>query len=159
MVVESRRAAELAGVKINNGFAKKAIGGGMDAFTAGDVFTIPEDFTGKVYRTPIGENFAEFILVKVTNNGKESAKRLYPSFFSRNLQIVNAETGEPIGRKRNEGAPCTDYMSCATQEDGMNALRGKTIKVDNEETYDIHVYGQAPNVTKKQKFFKLSYVE
>lgn len=93
-------------------------------FELGDTFTIPTQF--QVYEEKIGECANQFIFVETVNG---NIKKLYPSQLSRIVSIYNSD-GLPTGCKiYADGTASQLYRQFGTVADGMNALKGKTIRV------------------------------
>lgn len=93
-------------------------------FELGDTFTIPTQF--QVYEEKIGECANQFIFVGTVNG---NIKKFYPSQLSRIVSIYNSN-GLPTGCKiYADGIASQLYRQFGTVADGMNALKGKTIRV------------------------------
>lgn len=93
-------------------------------FELGDTFTIPTQF--QVYEEKIGACTNQFIFVETVNG---NIKKLYPSQLSRIVSIYNSD-GSPTGCKiYADGTASQLYRQFGTVADGMNALKGKTIRV------------------------------
>ena len=158
--VEIARIAGMPGAVKSDAFSEKAIRGAVNTFERGDVFTLPKDFTGKVLALPItgSDNKPEFLMVEVTAvNGDKSVKRLYPSTFAKSLAVVDAETGKRVGSAKAEGQPCLDYTSKLNQAEGMDLLKGKTIKVAEVRNEYVHVFNGKPEETRQTSFLTFEY--
>ena len=111
------------GTKRVSGFSG-GIPGEPCGFELGDTFTIPTQF--QVYEEKIGECANQFIFVETVNG---NIKKFYPSQLSRIVSIYNSD-GLPTGCKiYADGTASQFYRQFSTVTDGMDALRGKTIRV------------------------------
>lgn len=111
------------GTKRVSGFSG-GIPGEHCGFELGDTFTIPTQFL--VYEEKIGECANQFIFVETVNG---NIKKFYPSQLSRRVSIYNSD-GLPTGCKiYADGTASQFYKQFGTVVDGMNALKGKTIRV------------------------------
>ena len=111
------------GTKRVSGFSG-GIPGEPCGFELGDTFTIPTQF--QVYEEKIGECANQFIFVETVNG---NIKKFYPSQLSRIVSIYNSD-GLPTGCKiYADGTASQLYRQFGTVADGMNALKGKTIRV------------------------------
>ena len=111
------------GIKRVSGFSG-GIPGEPCGFELGDTFTVPTQF--EVYEERIGEYANQFIFVETVNG---DIKKLYPSQLSRIVSIYNSN-GLPTGCKiYADGTASQLYRQFGTVTDGMNALKGKTIRV------------------------------
>ena len=97
-------------------------------FELGDVFTMPTQFY--VLSERIGETCNQFIFVE-TRNG--DVRKLYPSQLSRRVSVYNF-AGEPIGMVVSaDGTASQLYKQFGTVQEGMEALKGKTIRVADRD--------------------------
>lgn len=97
----------------------------------GDVLIIPEKFEVFERKFKGSDNTAQYIFCKL--DGKEDVKPFYPSTFVKVREVVN-ENGEGTGvRKHTLGTAADLFRTFGTIEDGMNALKGKKIKVSKVE--------------------------
>lgn len=93
-------------------------------FELGDTFTVPTQF--EVYEERIAECTNQFIFVETVNG---NIRKLYPSQLSRIVSIYNRD-GLPTGCKTYaDGTASQLYRQFGTVADGMDALKGKTIRV------------------------------
>lgn len=93
-------------------------------FELGDTFTVPTQF--EVYEERIVECTNQFIFVETVNG---DIRKLYPSQLSRIVSIYDSD-GLPTGCKiYANGTASQLYRQFETVADGMNALKGKTIRV------------------------------
>lgn len=111
------------GIKRVSGFSG-GIPGEPCGFELGDTFTVPTQF--EVYEERIGEYTNQFIFVETVNG---DIRKLYPSQLSRIVSVYDID-GTPIGSKMiANGTASQLYRQFGTVADGMNALKGKTIRV------------------------------
>lgn len=94
-------------------------------FQTGDVFQVPETFDN-IRCSLIGNNKAYFIMVVTQNN---EARRLYPTVFMRRRMVYNQDGTATNQWATTEGSAATLFKSKYTINEGMDALKGKTIKV------------------------------
>lgn len=93
-------------------------------FEVGDVFTVPTEFM--VLAEVISGTENQFIFVE-TESGE--VKRLYPSQLSRRVRAYNTDR-EPCGVTVNaNGTASILYKQYGTVKEGMEALKGRTIRV------------------------------
>ena len=102
---------------------------------SGDVFTVPVEF--EIMQERIGMMTNEYIFV-TTDNG--DVRKLYPSQLSRSV-VACAEDGNPCGRVIANGTASQLYRQYATVKDGMDALKGKTIRISKKQMVTTHRYG------------------
>ena len=113
------------GTKRVSGFSG-VIPGEPCGFELGDTFTIPTQF--QVYEEKIGECPNQFIFVETVNG---NIKKFYPSQLSRRVSAYDVD-GTPTGYiVHADGTASQLYEQFGTVADGMNALKGKTIRVTN----------------------------
>lgn len=92
-------------------------------FEVGDVFTVPTEFT--VLEEMICEVRNQFIFVE-TQNGE--VRRFYPSQLSRRVRAYDKE-GNPSNLVIADGTASQLYKMHGSVREGMEALKGKTIRV------------------------------
>lgn len=92
-------------------------------FEVDDIFTIPTQF--QVFESEIGGVKNQFIFV--TNQYGE-VKRFYPSQLSRRVRAYNYD-GTLDQLVIADGSASRLYKTYRTVQDGMEALKGKTIRV------------------------------
>ena len=113
------------GTKRVNDFSG-CIPGESFGFELMDTFIIPTQF--QIYEERIEERTNQFIFVETING---NIKKLYPSQLSRIVSVYD-ENGTPAGYKiQADGTASQFYRQFGTVSDGMNALKGKTIRVTN----------------------------
>ena len=101
------------------------------ALELNDTFTFPTTFD--VYEQKIGDNKAQYIMV-VLKNG--NAKPFYPSTFTKSRTVYNEDKTSTGIRKHTMGTAAELFRSFADVQKGMDALKGKTVKVTNIEQID-----------------------
>lgn len=108
----------------------------------GDTFTMPEKY--EVYQQKVGvdangkDRFVDYIWVSV---GKDNVKKFFPSTFTKSRTIYN-EDGTPTNeRMHTTGSAAEVFQKASTVESGMNALKGKTLKVSKVNTIRTLRYG------------------
>lgn len=116
------RRAFAQGAKRVNGFSG-AIPEEYMGFELGDTFTMPTQFT--VFEEVIGEIRNQFIFVE-TQNG--DVRKLYPSQLSRRVRAYDPD-GTPLGVVAANGTASQLYKMHGSICEGMDALRGKTIRI------------------------------
>lgn len=102
----------------------------------GDQFTIPESFD--VYEQKIGETSVQYIMVELTNG---NAKPFYPSTFTKQRTIYNQDGTSTGTRVHTKGTAAELFRQHGSVQEGMDALRGKTLKVSDIEMVDTLRYG------------------
>lgn len=102
----------------------------------GDQFTVPESFD--VYEQKIGENKVEYIMVELANG---NAKPFYPSTFTKSRTVYNQDGTSTGNRVFTKGTAAELFRQYGSVQDGMNALKGKTLKVTDVEQVDTLRYG------------------
>ena len=102
----------------------------------GDTFTIPEKFD--VYEQKFGDNKAQYIFVDL---GNDNVKKFYPSTFTKS-RTVYEEDGQSTGQRvHTEGSAAELFRTVGSIADGMNLLKGKTLKVTDIKTVRTMRYG------------------
>lgn len=95
----------------------------------GDQFTLPEKY--EVYEQKIGNNKAYYIFVDL---GNDHVKKFYPSTLTKS-RTVYEEDGQSTGQRvHTEGSAAELFRSAGSVADGMNLLKGKTLKVTDIKT-------------------------
>ncbi len=101
-----------------------------------DEFKIPESFD--VYEQKIGDNSVQYIMVELTNG---NAKPFYPSTFTKSRTVYNQD-GTSTGRRVfTKGSAAELFRQHGNVQEGMNSLKGKTLKVSDIEQVDTLRYG------------------
>lgn len=102
----------------------------------GDVFTIPTNF--EVFAQKIGDNTVEYTIVTLDNG---AAKKFFPSMLTKRRAVCSAD-GELTGEwKHSLGTVVDDFQKYTTIQAGMEALKGKKIKISDSETVKCLQYG------------------
>lgn len=102
----------------------------------GDEFTIPEKFD--VYEQKIGDNAVQYIMVELKNG---NAKPFYPSTFTKSRTVYNQDGTSTGQRVFTKGTAAELFRQYGSVQEGMDALRGKTVKVSDIEQVDTLRYG------------------
>lgn len=110
-------------------------------FEEGDVFTMPTQFN--VFEEKIGETYNQFIFVE-TQNG--DVRKLYPSQLSRRVRAYDMD-GTPLTVVTANGTASQLYKMYGTIDDGMNALKGKTIRVSKATLVGTMMFGEYTHKT------------
>lgn len=127
--------AKAEGALIASGFSGVIPGEPM-GFEEGDVFTMPTQFV--VIEEKIGETYNQFIFVE-TQNG--NVRKLYPSQLSRRVPAYNMD-GTPLTVVSANGTASQLYKMYGTINEGMNALKGKTIRVSKATLVGTMMFGE-----------------
>lgn len=135
LAVEMER-AKARGDKKVNGFTGAVRSLENLGLEIGDEFKVPDTFD--VYEQKIGDNAVQYIMVELKNG---NAKPFYPSTFTKSRSVYNQD-GTPTGeRKHTMGSAAELFRSKGSVQEGMDALRGKTVKVTSIEQVDTLRYG------------------
>ncbi len=90
----------------------------------GDQFTVPQEF--EIWEEVLNGTRLQYIEITLTTG---VVKHLYPNVFIK-CRTVYAEDGTTTGeRASSNGTAVNLFRSCKTVQEGMDALRGKTLKV------------------------------
>lgn len=106
------------------------------ALESGDEFTFPEKYD--VYEQKIGDNSVQYIMVTLANG---NAKPFYPSTFTKSRTIYNEDGTPTTKRVHTEGSAAELFRQSGDVETGMNALKGKKVKVTDIITIRTLRYG------------------
>ncbi len=102
----------------------------------GDQFTIPTDY--EIWEEVLNGTTLQYINITLTS-GVE--KHLYPAVFCKTRIIYN-EDGTSTGKRVfTTGTAAKLFQSCKNFQEGMNALRGKTLRVTDMKTVRTLRYG------------------
>lgn len=135
LVVEKQR-AEKRGDKHVTGFTGSQRSLDNLGLEEGDQFTIPETF--EVMEQKIGDNKVQYIFVELANG---NAKPFYPTTFTKSRTVYN-EDGENTGvRVYTKGTAADLFRTVGGIQEGMDLLRGKTLKVTKIEGVRTMRYG------------------
>lgn len=93
----------------------------------GDIIVMPTKYY--IFEERIGDTRIPFILVDVANNGMTYIRKFFPSCLSKKVRLYTKG-----GMKTDEvycstGSAVDLYMKHDTVNEGMNALKGKTLYV------------------------------
>ena len=89
----------------------------------GDEWTFPEEY--EVYEQKLGDNYIQYIFIEVNGN----AKKFYPSTFTK-VRVAYNEDGSTTGQRMfTQGSAAELFRSAAGVQEGMDKLKGKTVKV------------------------------
>ena len=102
----------------------------------GDEFTLPESY--EVYEQKIGDNSVQYIMVELTNG---NAKPFYPSTFTKSRTVYNEDGTSTGTRVHTKGSAAELFRQYGDIQQGMDALKGKTLKVTDIELVDTLRYG------------------
>lgn len=120
--------AKAAGDKKVNGFTGAQRSLENMGLEKGDEFTFPNNYD--VYEQKIGENVVQYIFVEINGN----AKKFYPSTFTKSRTVYNEDGTSTGTRKHTMGTAAELFRQSGTIEAGMDALKGKKVKVSEMET-------------------------
>lgn len=132
---------EMARAKANGHKEANGFEGGIrslenNGLEVGDTFTFPETY--KVMEGKIGDNKIQYIFVDLGNG---NVKPFYPSTFTK-TRTEYTEDGQNTGnRKYTQGSAAELFRSKGSVQEGMNALKGKTVRVSNIELVNTLRYG------------------
>lgn len=111
----------------------------------GDVLIIPTDFTGKVKTMKIGDNKAEYIFCQL--EGSENVKQFFPSVLTKRADVYD-EDGEPTGQSVHATGSAVDlFQKYGEIQKGMEALKGKKIRVSDMMNVRTLRYGTTSLMT------------
>lgn len=136
LAVEVAR-AEARGDKKVNGFSGAIRSLENTGLEMGDVLTIPETF--EVFEQKFGDNKAQYILCKLGDT--ENVKPFYPSTFTKQRTVYNEDGSSTGQRVYTKGTAAELFRSFGDVAKGMDALRGKKIKVTDVENVRTLRYG------------------
>ena len=102
----------------------------------GDQFTMPENY--EVYEQKIGDSKAQYIFVDL---GNDNVKKFYPSTFTKS-RTVYEEDGTSTGeRVHTMGTAAELFRTAGSVKEGMDLLKGKTLKVTDIKVVRTVRYG------------------
>ena len=102
----------------------------------GDQFAIPQDY--EIWEETLNGTPLQYINVTLTSG---LVKHLYPAVF-RKVRTVYNEDGTSTGKRVfSDGSACALFQSFNTIQEGMDALRGKTLRVTEMRTVRTLRYG------------------
>lgn len=130
------------------------------AFAKDDVLQFPSEYIDN--QNTFEGDFGEYVFVEDQNG---NAKQFFPSTFWKHRDIYEEEVVN--GRKvpkttgasdETNGTATSLFKSFPTVDDGMQALKGKKIKVSDVRRIKTLSYGDNPRVV-NQLIYKLDLVE
>ena len=142
LAVEVAR-AEARGDKKVNGFSGAIRSLENVGLEKDDVLTIPDTFD--VYEQKIGDSTAQYILCKLGDT--ENVKPFYPSTFTKSRTVYDEDGKSTQQRVHTKGTAAELFRSFGDVAKGMDALRGKKIKVTDIENVRTLRYGTTSLMT------------
>ena len=128
--------AKAAGDKKVNGFEGAVRSLENLNLEVGDQFTMPENY--EVYEQKIGDNKAQYIFIDL---GNDNVKKFYPSTFTKSRTVYNEDGTSTGERVHTMGTAAELFRTVGSVADGMNLLKGKTLKVTDIKTVRTIRYG------------------
>lgn len=102
----------------------------------GDTFTMPQNY--KVYEQKIGDSKAQYIFIDL---GNDNVKKFYPSTFTK-YRTVYDEDGQSTGERiHTTGTAAELFRTAGSVKEGMDLLKGKTLKVSDIKIVRTMRYG------------------
>ena len=141
LTVEVDRALA-AGDKKVNGF-KGAVRNLETVLVQGDEFTMPDDYTDKVYEQKLAGGTAQYIFVETT---KGEVRKLYPSVFTKRRVVVDDNDVVTTEYKSTDGTAADTFKGEGSVEKAMNALAGKTLVVSKVTPFRTTAFGRPGEV-------------
>lgn len=135
LAVELKR-NEARGDKKVNGFSGAIRSLENLGLEVGDKFTMPDEY--QVYEQKIGDNSVQYIMVELTNG---NAKPFYPSTFVKSRTVYNEDGTSTGERKHTMGSAAELFRTFGNIQEGMEALKGKTLEVTKVESVRTLRYG------------------
>ena len=142
LAVEVARATARGDKKVN-GFSGAIRSLENTGLELNDILTIPDTFD--VYEQKFGENSAQYILCKLGDT--ENVKPFYPSTFTKQRTVYNEDGSTTGQRVFTKGTAAELFRSFGDVQKGMDALKGKKIKVTNVENVRTLRYGTTTLMT------------
>ena len=129
LAVEEKRQLEMGAKEVNSfgGAVRSLENTGLEK---GDKFTFPTKYD-KIYQRMFGENKASFILVEIS---PDNVKPFYPTTFTKSRTIYNEDKTSTGKRVHTTGTAAEIFQKCATIDEGMQKLAGKTVIVSDVKT-------------------------
>lgn len=94
------------------------------ALEEGDEWTFPETF--EVYEQKIGTSTAQYIWITLADG---NAKRFYPSTFTKSRTVYDEDGTSTGERVHTLGTAADEFRKHGSIKDGMEAMKGKKVKV------------------------------
>lgn len=126
--VEIERNLARGDKKVGNKFAGEVRSLETLSLEVGDKFTIPKEF--EVYEQKLSGNTVQYIMVELANG---NAKPFYPSTFTKRRTVYDADGTITNVRKHTMGSAAELFRKYPSVQEGMEALKGKTLEVTNIE--------------------------
>ena len=102
----------------------------------GDQFTMPEKY--EVYEQKIGDSKAQYIFIDL---GNDNVKKFYPSTFTKSRTVYNEDGTSTGERVHTMGTAAELFRTVGSIKEGMDLLKGKTLKVTEINTIRTMRYG------------------
>ena len=102
----------------------------------GDQFTLPETY--EVYEQKFGDNKAQYIFIDL---GNDNVKKFYPSTFTKSRTVYNEDGTSTGERVHTMGSAAELYRTAGSVPEGMDLLKGKTLKVTEIKTIRTMRFG------------------
>lgn len=128
--------AKAAGDKKVNGFAGAVRSLENLNLEVDDQFTLPENY--EVYEQKIGDNKVQYIFIDL---GNDNVKKFYPSTFTKSRTVYNEDGTSTGERIHTMGTAAELFRTAGSVVEGMNLLKGKTLKVTEIKTVRTIRYG------------------
>jgi len=128
MAMEIKRNKE-RGDKRVNGFSGAQRSLDNMGLEVGDTFTFPEEY--EVYEQNLNGNKVQYIMVEMLDGpSKGMAKPFYPSTFTKTRRVYESDGTATTVRKHTMGTAAELYRTAASVAEGMDKLKGETVRVD-----------------------------
>lgn len=124
LAIETAR-AEARKDQVVNGFSGEVRSIENTGLEVDDVLIIPETF--KVYERKFGDNKAQYIFCEL--EGTDQVKAFYPSTFTKRRTVYNEDGTSAKKNAFTTGTATELFRSFGDVKSGMDALKGKKIKV------------------------------
>lgn len=128
--------AKARGDKQVNGFTGAVRSLENNVLEVGDVLTIPEKL--EVFEQKIGDGVAQYIFAQLENG---NVKPFYPSTFTKQRTIYNEDGSSTNERVFTQGTAAEKFREYGSVQEGMEALKGKKIKVTDMKIVRTLRYG------------------
>lgn len=125
---DEQKRAQINGDQPRAGFSGTVNNAEAAVFEAGDVFTIPSDFTDRIFssKIPNTKREAEYLLVDMENG---DVKRFYPSTFTKRRQYYD-EDKMPTGKYETaKGTAVDKFKSKVDVNEAMEQFKGLKLKI------------------------------
>jgi len=132
LAVEIKRSAAQGDKVVAGGFSGAIRSLENPGLELNDEWTFPENY--EVRSTKIGENSAEYIFIEVTNGQAKTVKKFFPGTFTKSRAVVNEDKTATGVRAVTKGTAAEKFREYGSIQEGMDAMKGKHVKVTNLET-------------------------